>query len=54
MGEEYCMSRSKENGASVEDGRKGDEENVKETPLRLSFHKHYYAMGEHYNSVVPC
>jgi len=22
-------------------------------PLRLSFHKHYYALGEHYNSVVP-
>jgi OTU domain-containing protein 6 len=22
-------------------------------PLRLSFHRHYYALGEHYNSVVP-
>ena len=21
--------------------------------LRLSFHRHYYALGEHYNSVVP-
>lgn len=22
-------------------------------PLRLSFHEHYYALGAHYNSVVP-
>jgi OTU domain-containing protein 6 len=22
-------------------------------PVRLSFHKYYYALGEHYNSVVP-
>jgi len=22
-------------------------------PLRLSFHRHYYTLGEHYNSVVP-
>jgi len=22
-------------------------------PLRLSFHKFYYGLGEHYNSVVP-
>ena len=21
--------------------------------LRVSFHKHFYALGEHYNSVVP-
>lgn len=23
------------------------------SPLRVSFHEHYYALGEHYNSVVP-
>jgi hypothetical protein len=23
------------------------------TPVRVSFHQHYYALGEHYNSVVP-
>jgi OTU domain-containing protein 6 len=23
------------------------------SPLRVSYHKHYYALGEHYNSVVP-
>lgn len=23
------------------------------TPLRVSFHKHYFGLGEHYNSVVP-
>jgi len=22
-------------------------------PLRVTFHRHYYALGEHYNSVVP-
>ena len=22
-------------------------------PLKLAFHRHYYALGEHYNSVVP-
>uniref|UniRef100_A0A7S2JV22 OTU domain-containing protein n=1 Tax=Leptocylindrus danicus TaxID=163516 RepID=A0A7S2JV22_9STRA len=28
------------------------EEFVDEDPIRLSFHRHYYALGEHYNSVV--
>lgn len=23
-------------------------------PIRISFHRHYYTLGEHYNSVVPC
>ena len=23
------------------------------TPLRISYHRHYYALGEHYNSVTP-
>lgn len=22
-------------------------------PLRLTYHEHYYALGAHYNSVVP-
>jgi len=22
-------------------------------PLQITYHKHYYALGEHYNSVVP-
>jgi OTU domain-containing protein 6 len=22
-------------------------------PIRLSYHKHYFALGEHYNAVVP-
>ncbi|CAL1145988.1 unnamed protein product [Cladocopium goreaui] len=26
---------------------------VKAAPLQVSFHRHYYALGEHYNSVVP-
>ena len=28
------------------------EEFVDKVPIRLSFHRHYYALGEHYNSVV--
>ena len=24
-----------------------------EDPIRLSYHLHYYALGEHYNQVVP-
>lgn len=28
------------------------EEFVDEGPIRLSFHRHYYALGEHYNSVI--
>ncbi len=27
--------------------KKGDEE------IRLTFHRHYYGMGDHYNSVEP-
>ncbi|CAK4235631.1 unnamed protein product [Aphanomyces euteiches] len=26
---------------------------IGEAPLRLSYHLHYYSLGEHYNSVVP-
>lgn len=26
---------------------------MEKPPLRLSYHKHFYALGEHYNSVVP-
>ena len=22
-------------------------------PLKLAYHRHYYALGEHYNSIVP-
>ncbi len=22
-------------------------------PLRLAFHRHYFALGEHYNSIIP-
>lgn len=24
-----------------------------DSPIRLSYHLHYYALGEHYNQVVP-
>lgn len=25
-----------------------------DAPLRITYHKHYYALGEHYNSVTSC
>ena len=33
--------------------RIGDEFDEEGEEIRLSFHRHYYALGEHYNSVVP-
>lgn len=33
-------------------GHADDDEDHKE-PIRLSYHLHYYALGEHYNQVVP-
>ena len=32
-------------------GEEGDAD--RRPPLRISYHKHYYALGAHYNSVVP-
>jgi OTU domain-containing protein 6 len=31
----------------------GGEPTPANEPIRLSYHKHYYALGEHYNQVVP-
>jgi hypothetical protein len=33
----------------------GDEEGKKcsNVPLKLAYHRHFYALGEHYNSVAP-
>eukprot|EP01036_Dinobryon_divergens_P027644 gene27644-36453_t len=31
----------------------GDTARRRRPPLRISYHKHYYALGAHYNSVVP-
>ena len=39
---ELCMSPEEAEGDA---GRR--------PPLRISYHKHYYALGAHYNSVVP-
>lgn len=34
--------------------RQGDDEGASsDDPIRLSFHRSYYALGEHYNQVVP-
>jgi OTU domain-containing protein 6 len=30
-----------------------DNNNAEREPIRLSYHVHYYALGEHYNQVVP-
>ena len=47
MGAEYAIV----NGAEGEqDDDKGWD---KKKALLLSFHRHYYALGEHYNSVLP-
>ena len=29
-----------------------DEKNTNKKPIRLSYHLHYYALGEHYNQVL--
>jgi OTU domain-containing protein 6 len=31
----------------------GEEEYAGEAPLLLSYHRQFYALGEHYNSIVP-
>jgi OTU domain-containing protein 6 len=41
---------------SVQSGSKpleiNDEGNTNESPIRLSYHLHYFALGEHYNQVI--
>ncbi|KAL9188048.1 hypothetical protein ACHAXT_006426 [Thalassiosira profunda] len=44
MGAEHAPASEKEGGEEDWKGRKA---------LLLSFHRHYYALGEHYNSVIP-
>ena len=39
-------------GTGVE-AEEGDAGRRRRPPLRVSYHKHYYALGAHYNSVVP-
>ena len=31
----------------------GEEEYAGEAPLLMSYHRQFYALGEHYNSIVP-
>lgn len=40
-------------GAEYAPSEDSDEEWDKKKALLLSFHRHYYALGEHYNSVIP-
>ena len=49
MGAEYAVSVGIE-GDDQDDDDKGWD---KKKALLLSFHRHYYALGEHYNSVTP-
>jgi Predicted cysteine protease (OTU family) len=46
----------KQQGGSIVDGYDGEKEEVEEEGMnhviRLSFHRQYYALGEHYNSVI--
>ena len=46
MGAEHAVA----NGVEQDAGDKGWD---KKKALLLSFHRHYYALGEHYNSVRP-
>ena len=49
MGAEYLAStRIQESSVDNDD----DDWDVN-SALLLSFHRHYYALGEHYNSVIP-
>ena len=47
MGAEYAV------GDGVEGEQDDDKGWDKKKALLLSFHRHYYALGEHYNSVIP-
>lgn len=47
MGAEFAPTRTQECSGDNDDGW-----NVN-TALLLSFHQHYFALGEHYNSVIP-
>jgi hypothetical protein len=44
MGAEFALSAEKDSG---------DEDWDKKKALLISFHRHYYALGEHYNSIIP-
>mmetsp|Transcript_21385 Transcript_21385/g.46436 ORF Transcript_21385/g.46436 Transcript_21385/m.46436 type:complete len:342 (+) Transcript_21385:335-1360(+) len=46
MGAEYAAGGKEEDGSD-------DNGWDKKKALLLSFHRHYYALGEHYNSVIP-
>ena len=48
MGAEYYAV-----GDGVEGEQDDDKGWDKKKALLLSFHRHYYALGEHYNSVIP-
>ena len=48
MGAEYAVANGVE-GEQDDDDKCWD----KKKALLLSFHRHYYALGEHYNSVTP-
>ena len=34
-------------------GTNHDDDEAEAEPIRLSYHLHYYSLGEHYNSVMP-
>ena len=49
MGAEYAVGYGAEGDEQNDDDKSWD----KKKALLLSFHRHYYALGEHYNSVLP-
>ena len=47
----HVYSASSNKAMVIESGGGGDTSD--DNPIRLSYHLHYYALGEHYNQVVP-
>lgn len=46
----YSLQSGSKPLAIHDDGNGSDQKE----PIRLSYHLHYYALGEHYNQVVEC
>ena len=50
MGEEYLLTNNSDSNSS--DGNSSDSSDTVKRVINLTFHRHYYSLGEHYNSAV--
>ena len=50
MGEEYLLTNNSDSNRS--DGNSSDSSDIAKRVINLTFHRHYYSLGEHYNSAV--